>query len=205
MTRSQKTILFGTLLLAFLLFALRSRKTVRVERGNFNVNIGEVGGLEDEGIILQADGFDWMGGDCACEMILFDPGDIDLAPPYFGQVASFVAAQFTPSPALAINPLPAPVPFVSSIMPPAPALPPVPRAATLTYRAVNLRPGDTWVTKKGTGTVPKSSIGALAWRLSDGTNLALGLSNRAFVQENIFSPNGPILFNGKRYYRSDPV
>lgn len=206
MTRPQQFILIGTIAAAFLLLFLRKGKTI-VESGGLDVSgLGAGGALDDEGIILEAPGFDWIGGDCSCEMVVFDIPDIELVPPYFGQAAAFVAPQFTPSPALALNPLAPPVALPLTRMPPAPALPPPPPAQTYTYRAATLHVGDAWVTKKGAGKVPGgSNLGALAWRLSTGEALAIGLSNRPFVQENIFSPNSPILYNGRRYYRADPI
>lgn len=207
MTRPQQFILLGTIAAAFLLLFLRKGKTT-VEGGALNVTgLGAGGELRDEGIILEPLGFDWIGGDCVCEMVVLDIPDIELVPPYFGQAAAFVSPPpFTPSPALAINPLPPPVTIPQTIMPPAPSLPPPPPAQVYTYRATTLHPGDAWVTKKGAGKVPGgSNLGALAWRLSTGEALALGLSNRPFVQENVFSPNSPIMYNGRRYYRADPV
>lgn len=207
MTRPQQFILIGTIAAAFLLLFFRKGKTI-VEGGALNVSgLGSVGSLKDEGIILEAPGFDWEGGDCSCEMVVFDIPDIELVPPYFGQAAAFVSPPpFVPSPALALNPLPPPVAIPATRMPPAPSLPPPPPAVTLTYRAATLHPGDSWITKKGPGKVPGgSSLGALAWRLSTGEVLAIGLSNRPFVQENVFSPNSPIMYNGRRYYRADPI
>jgi hypothetical protein len=205
MTKVQQYIVTGTVFAVLLLLVFRHPKT-RVAGGGLDIHGGLGGGIiQDEGLIIEPLGFDWIGGDCVCEMDAIEVIDIDLAPPFFGSVAAYVAPRGADlSPLLTINPFPpAPSPAPAPIMPPAPQLPAIVQPS-YTYRATTLRPGDAWVTKKGAGTVPKG-LGALAWRLSTGQALALGLDNRPFVQENIFSPNSSILWGGRRYYRSDPV